>query len=265
MLGIRPRIWVILGVQLVLLAGLVARLGGDAAGTDGAPSRSDRGTAAARTDRGAGGPAAAAPTPATHAGAGRSGAAARTQADPAIRAIKADGGATGRRVARRDADAVRARPTGGRGASAEPSLERELERIARSLDLPILPGAAATAPAASGADDGGAVDDAARTRAAADAALAEFLLRAELGARFSNQSQLVPWGYPVNRLRAEMATRVAALGPRERSELMALAADQLPIQELPLMSGPESGNVYTGRDGSSRPVGVVVYEPDRGR
>jgi hypothetical protein len=146
--------------------------------------------------------------------------------------------------------------------TVDPELERAAARAARSLGLPVAPRVAAAA-------DGDAAPETSvrepEVVGAADAAMTEFRLRQVLWERFHRQGQLVPWGFPVDRLRGELAVEVAALPASKRNELLRLSAEHLPHQARPIMSHPESGNVYRGRDGDSNPRGVDVHVPPTSR
>jgi len=150
----------------------------------------------------------------------------------------------------------------GRGSRSPVAVDRDLERQVARLGLRTFP-RPRTSPGRQAPDDEDSSSSPrlADAAAAADAAIVEYRLREVLGERFSQHSQLVPWGYPVSALRAELAVEVAGLSTQERNELMALAAEWLPQQQPPLMAGPESGNVYRGRDGESNPPGVEIYVP----
>lgn len=205
-------------------------------------SRNAPNTAAATRD--ASGPRPAAPGGANLRSPGFRGAAGRTPGDAP----------EGRRPAERGAGPGIV-PTGlGAGEAVDPGLEGEVAELGEKLGL--------VEPNAPGDAELDAGDLGAAQRAAADAVIAEYLLRQELTERFGGK--ILPYNYPIERLRQEIAQQVADLPDADRQGLLVEVATYLPENAAPLvMSHPDTGNVYEGPDAEYDPQGVFIYHPPR--
>jgi hypothetical protein len=140
-------------------------------------------------------------------------------------------------------DETGSEPTGG-----APRVERNVAELAEKLGL--------DDPDGFGDPDG--TDPDAAQRDAADAVMVEFLLREDLHERFGGK--MVPYAYPVERLRAELTEEVSNLGAAERQALLEVVSALMPEDPRPLvMSHPDSGLVYDGPDAEYDPQGFQIY------
>jgi len=130
-------------------------------------------------------------------------------------------------------------------------LERAVARFGQELDIPSLPRSRSNGSRDEALGDEGYVAD------VADAAMVEFLVRQELWETFHAKSQLVPWGYPVGRLREAWAAEVAALSVAERNRLLAVVEREMPQQSPPVMTKKIE---YPGSDFEGQPSGVEIFE-----
>lgn len=164
--------------------------------------------------------------------------------------------------------ALRSRESAGAGADSERraqdrALEREVAELGRALGIPGAVGAggdAAPGDAAPDASpDAGGPSAGARDGAAATSVAIEYVLRQELFEVAGGK--LLPYGYPVGRLRSEVAAQVAGLTPAARRSLLERAQQALAENPAPpIMSHPESGNVYAGPDADPAPTGVDIAD-----
>jgi len=145
----------------------------------------------------------------------------------------------------------------------DPSLEREVAKLGEKMGLvdPLGDGSGDSGDSA----DSGEVDPNARevgedeVRAAADAVAIEFLLREELQDRFGGK--ILPYAYPIEALRADIAQDVADLSAADRQVLLEYLSENGVGNLAPLvMSDRYSGNVYYGPDAEPNPQNVVIHE-----
>jgi hypothetical protein len=120
---------------------------------------------------------------------------------------------------------------GGAEASYEPGLLRALEAQAAHLGSELRIAALEPEPPIEDAD-----------RAMADAMIVEYMLRAEIVYLFEGRP--VPYGFPIGRLRSDIAERVAAMAPAERQGCLRPIAKYMPIQVPPSVSAPDSTNLW---------------------
>jgi hypothetical protein len=99
--------------------------------------------------------------------------------------------------------------------------------------------------------------------AAADAVLTEYLLMQRLSEEFPG-TEFVPYGYPVEKLRLEVAQQVAGLSPADRQELLEQVPGALRQEGpgQPVMSHPRSGVIYEGPDAENPEPGGIPIDRD---
>jgi hypothetical protein len=250
-MGIRPGIWAIatLGIAAFILLVLWGNRDPQPAGNDGFALRA---SGEGRSGRpGAVGSRALQPTVAS----GRPDGAQTAFASPAITGRRAPRTSLLPAVAERGSPEAFSQTTDGERVwwphrPEDRALERKVVQLGATAGVVGVPEElselAANGDSDSHADEG--IDE--EISSAADAVLTRYLLLQALAEEFPGATEFVPYGYPVEQVRQEVAQQVAGLSAGDRQRLL---EDVYELQlhggpGKPIMSHRDSGVVYEGPD-----------------